>query len=112
MRKNGKKAFILGTDTHTWLRPLIRRIGNILAYLFIGPLMRRNENENGFYTWEQTCILGPLMRKNKTRIIGKGFHTWEQTCKPDEGWSGIAPCPRLCTATETVLKISKTCFDV
>ena len=40
MRKNGKKAFILGTDTHTWLRPLIRRTGDILAYLVIGPLMR------------------------------------------------------------------------
>ena len=59
MRKNGKKAFILGTDMHTWLRPLIRRIGDILAYLVIGPLMRRNGNEYGFHTGEQTCILSP-----------------------------------------------------
>ena len=69
----GKRLSYLGTDSHTWLSPLIRRIGDILAYLVIGPLMRRNGNEYGFYTWEQTCILGPLMRKNKTGGIGKRF---------------------------------------
>ena len=54
----------------------------------------------------------PIMRNRLAYLVinhycggmEKGLHTWEQICKPDEGWSGTAPCPRLCTENK-VLKI-------
>ena len=51
----------------------------------------------------KTCILGLAQMSKKD--FEKGFYTWEQICKPGEGWSGTAPCPRLCTEKKTVLKI-------